>query len=192
MSTHSSIFTKQSTPIAIREPKIFKPHEELSLILSLSSLIDDIIKRNRTKNIKSKRTIFYCENSQIPEICVFSYIYYIYSSLNLDFSTILLTLISIQRLLLRTKDELSKNNFYKLFITSCLLNSKHNEDCSYNCEIYAKIGNIDINELINLEREFFKKIDYKLYVNEEVYQRYYELIKKRIIKRTGKKIFNSL
>ena len=192
MSTHSSIFTKQSTPLTIRESKIFKNGEELSLIISLSSLIDDIIKRNMTKKIKSKRTIFYCENSQIPEISVFSFIYYIYSSLNLDFSTLLLTLISIQRLLLRTKDDLSKNNFYKLFITSCLLNSKNNEDCSYNCDIYAMIGKIDIKELINLEREFFKMIDYKLYVNEEVYRRYYDLIKKRIIKRCENKNQTSL
>ena len=192
MSTHSSIVTKQSTPLTIREPKIFKSDEELSLIMSLSSLIDDIIKRNLTKKIKSKRTIFYCENSQIPENSVFSYIYYIYFSLNLDFSTMLLTLISVQRLLFRTKDVLSKNNFYKLFITSCVLNSKHNEDCSYNCEAYAMIGKIDIKELINLESEFFKLIDYKLYVNEEVYRRYYELIKKRIIKRNEKKNLNFL
>ena len=187
MSTHSSIFTKQSTPQTIREHKIFKNDEDLSLIMSLSSLIDDIIKRNMTKRIKSKRTIFYCENSQIPESSVFSYIYCIYSSLNLDFSTILLTLISVQRLLLRTKDELSKNNFYKLFIASCLLNSKNNEDCSYNCKIYSMIGKIDINELIILEREFFKMIDYKLFVNEDVYRRYYDLIKKRIIKRSENK-----
>ena len=192
MSTHSSIFTKHSTPLTIRGPKVFKNDGELSLIMSLSSLIDDIIKKNLNKKIKSKKTIFYSENSKIPEISFFSYIYYIYSSLNLHFSTILLTLISIQRLLIRTKDQLSKNNFYKLFITSCLLNSKLNEECPYNCEIYSMIGKIDINELINLEREFFKMLDYKLYVNEEIYRRYYDLIKKRIIKRNENKNLNSL
>ena len=44
--------------------------------------------------------------------------------------------------------ELSKYNFYKLFITSCLLNSKQNEDLHYNSEIYAKIANI----LIKMEK----------------------------------------
>ena len=58
MSTHSSIFTKQSTPLTIRESKIFKNGEELSLIISLSSLIDDIIKRNMTKKNKIKKDHF--------------------------------------------------------------------------------------------------------------------------------------
>lgn len=180
MSTQSSILTKQSTPLLLRETKEPNNAYELDLIKSISSLIDDIIKKNISRKVKSKKTIFYCRNSKIQEISVFSYIYYIYIYLNLDFSTILLALISLQRFLNFTKDYLSKNNFYKLFITSCFINSKHNEDLSYKCEFYAMIGKINSSELISLEREFFKKLDYKLYVNEEVYQRYFDLIKKRI------------
>ena len=178
MSTQSSILTKQSTPLLLHEPKVFSNTDELDLIKSISSLIDEIIKKNAAKKLKSKKTIFYCKDSKLQNISVFSYIYYIFSYLNLDFSTILLTLISLQRFLNFTKDKLSKYNFYKLFITSCYINSKHNEDLSYKCEIYAMIGKINSCELIILEREFFKNLDYKLYVKEEVYQRYFDLIKK--------------
>jgi hypothetical protein len=90
----------------------------------------------------------------------------------------------------RTKDNLSKNNFYKLFITSCLLNSKLNEDPVYDYDFYANASKIDKNELIFLEKEYFEMIDYKLFVNDEVYRRYYDFIKAKVIKSNSKK-FNS-
>ena len=180
MSTHSSIITKQSTPSISKETKKAEDNDELSLIESISSLLDEIIKRNKNKKLKSNKTVFYTEDSKVPNISICSFIFYIYSYLNLDFSTILLSLITVQRLLNSTKDKLSKNNFYKLFITSCLLNSKHNEDHSYSCKFYAIVGKISIHELLILEKEFCKMIDYKLYINEEVYHSYYKLIKRRI------------
>ena len=57
---------------------------------------------------------------------------------------------------------------------------------------YAVAGKIDKKELIFLENEYFAMIDYKLYVNDEVYQRYYELIKKRHVKINEIKNFNYL
>ena len=192
MSTQSSMYTKQSTPKLSRESTSFNNRNEIFLIKSISSLIEEIIRKNSSKEIKSKNSAFYLNDSKILEISVFSYIYYIYTYLNLNFSTILLSLISIKRFLIKTKDKLSKYNFYKLFITSCLLNSKQNEDLHYNSETYAKIANIEINELLFLEREFFKSIEYKLYVNDEVYQRYYDLIKKRNIKMGETKSINYL
>ena len=98
----------------------------------------------------------------------------------MEISSLILSLISIKRLLERTKDKLSKNNFYKLFITSCLLNSKQNEESQYDYDFFARAGRISKSELILLEKEYFSMVDYKLYVNEEVYRRYYDFIKNRI------------
>ena len=192
MSSQSSMWTKQSTPLILKKNEIFNSNEEIFLIKSLSSLIEEIIQKNSSRKIKSKQSSFYCKDSTFREMSVFPFIYNIYTYLNLNFSTILLSLISIKRFLMRTKDELTKRNFYKLFITSCLLNSKQNEECTYNSEIFALFGNININELHSLEKEFFEEIDYKLYVNDEVYQRYYELIKKRHVKINEIKNFNYL
>ena len=100
----------------------------------------------------------------------------------MEISSIILSLISINRFLERNKDYLSKNNFYKLFITSCFLNSKQNEDTNYNYEFYASAGKINKNELIILEKEFITIIEYKLFVNEEIYKRYYNFIKNRVVK----------
>ena len=189
MSICSSNITKDNTPIKKSESQKLPIFEDIELIDSLSSLIEDIIKRNMIKKKLSKKSVFFCENSKIPEISIHNYIYFIYTYLNLEFSSILLTLISINRFLELTKDHLSKNNFYKLFITSCLLNSKINEEPLNDYDLYAKAGRIDKNELILLENEYFKLIDYKLFVNEDIYKRYYDFIKERAIKSTKK--FNS-
>jgi hypothetical protein len=186
MSICSSNKTKDATPLKNKENRKIYQCEDIDIIESISSLIGDTIKRNLAKKKCSKKSVFFCEESKIPDISIYNYIYYIYSYLNLEISSIVLSLISINRLLERTKDQLSKNNFYKLFITSCLLNSKLNEDPFYDYEFYALAGKIDKNELIFLEKEYFEMIDYKLFVNDEVYQRYYDFIKNKAIK-TNKK-----
>jgi hypothetical protein len=190
MSICSSNITKDSTPLKNKKTKNLTEIEDIDLIGAISSLIEDTIKRNRDKKKYPKKTVFFCETEKIPAISIYNYIFFIYSYLNLEFSSIVLSLISINRLLERTKDNLSKNNFYKLFITSCLLNSKLNEDPVYDYDFYANASKIDKNELIFLEKEYFEMIDYKLFVNDEVYRRYYDFIKAKVIKSNSKK-FNS-
>ena len=189
MSICSSNATKENTPIKKSQSNKLPIFEDIELIESVSSLIEDIIKRNMIKKKLSKKSVFFCEDSEIPDISIHNYIYFIYTYLNLEFSSILLSVISINRFLEINKDYLSKNNFYKLFIASCLLNSKLNEEPLYFYDYYAKAGRIDKNELIILENEYFKMIDYKLFVNEDIYKRYYNFIKERALKAT--KTYNS-
>ena len=63
------------------------------------------------------------------------------------------------------------------------MNSKQNEDLIYDVDFYAAAGKIDKKELIFLENEYFAMIDYKLFVNDEVYRRYYDFLKKRVVKK---------
>ena len=182
MSICSSNLTKDVTPL--KQSKVHKivEYEDIDLIDSISSLIEETIKRNEVKKKISKKSPFFYEDSKIPDISIHNYIYFIFCYLDLEISSIILSLISINRFLERNKDYLSKNNFYKLFITSCFLNSKQNEDTNYNYEFYASAGKINKNELIILEKEFITIIEYKLFVNEEIYKRYYNFIKNRVVK----------
>ena len=184
MSLCSSNITKDKTPIKSLKNLKLNNSEDADLIESISCIIEDTIKRNKSRKKYSKKSVFYCQDEMLP-ISIYSYIYNIFSCLNLEFSTIVLSLININRLLERSRDYLSVNNFYKLFITSCLLNSKMNEDQLYDSECYALAGKIDKSEIIFLEKKFFEAVDYKLFVNEEVYRRYYNFIKNRVIKQTN-------
>ena len=191
MSICSSNITKDATPLKNRKIHKLSEYEDIELIKAISSLIEDSIKRNISKKKFSKKTVFFCDDKDIPDISIYGFIYSIYSYLNLELSSIILTIISINRFLEYTKDKLSKNNFYKLFITSCLLNSKINEDPLYDCEFYAKVGLLDKKELIFLEKEYFVMIDYKLFVNNEVYKRYYDFIKNRVLKSKKQLFWNN-
>ena len=186
MSICSSSFTKDETPLKSTKKQKISELEDIDLIKSISSIIEETIKRNTLKRKSSKKSVFFCEDEKIQEISIYNYILYIYSYLNLDFSSIILSIISINRLLERTKDQMSKNNFYKLFITSCLLNSKQNEDTIYDYELYAAAGKINKNELIFLEQKYFEMVDYKLFISDEVYRRYYDFIKNRVVKSNQK------
>ena len=186
MSICSSNLTKDTTPRALFKNKKSNEFEGIELIESISSLVEETIKRNKAKKKFSKKSVFFSEDSKIPDISIYNYIYNIYSLLNLEISSILLSLISIKRLLEKTKDQLSKNNFYKLFITSCVLNSKQNEDLNYDYDIYSAVGKITKKELILLEQNYFQMIDYKLFVKEEIYNRYYDFIKNKA-KKTNEK-----
>ena len=185
MSLCSSNITKDKTPIKSLKTIKLMNSEDIDLVESISCIIEDTIKRNSSRKKHSKKTIFFCEDEAIIPVSTYCYIYNIYSCLNLEMSTIVLSLININRLLERSRDYLSMNNFHKLFITSCLLNSKINEDVLYGSDCYALAGKIDKNELIFLEGKFFEMVDYKLFVNDEVYRRYYNFIKNRVIKQTN-------
>ena len=112
MSICSSNITKENTPfIKKRQSQKLPIFEDIELIESISSLFEDIIKRNMIKKKLSKKSVFFCEDSEIPDISIHNYIYFIYTYLNLEFSSIVLTLISLNRFLELTKDHLSKNNF---------------------------------------------------------------------------------
>ena len=181
MSLCSSNKTKDKTPIQSLKKLKLNISEDIDLIESISCIVEDTIKRNASLKKHPKKSIFFCEEPIIP-VSIYTYILNIYSFLNLEFSTIILSLININRLLERRRDHLSKNNFYKLFITSCLLNCKINEDITYDSDCFAMAGNIDKNELIFLEKKFFEMVDYRLFVNDEVYRRYFTFIKNKVIK----------
>ena len=53
---------------------------------------------------------------------------------------------------------------------------KYNEDEIYSSDFYAKIGGISKIELNNLEYEFVCMIDFKLFISEDLFYKYYELL----------------
>ena len=53
---------------------------------------------------------------------------------------------------------------------------KFNEDDFYSSEFYAKLGGISKSEMNNLEYEFYCMISFNLYVKEELFYKYYNLL----------------
>ena len=57
-----------------------------------------------------------------------------------------------------------------------LIAIKYNEDEYYNNTFYAKIGGVKKSEIDVLEYQFLILIDFKLYVSEELFEKYSDYI----------------
>ena len=168
MSDNSTPQTSENSP-CIHE-KNYKIEEcDRILILSISQLLEEIIIKNKKKKFKPLKDCFY---SYIPKIKLYDYLLRIVKYTKIKISTLILSITSITSFLRKNRNCLCINNVHKLIIVSCFLNSKFYEDYTHSSHFYGKVGGISYKELNNLEFEFYKKNDYSLYVNEEMYNNY--------------------
>lgn len=92
--------------------------------------------------------------------------------LDISHNIIIVSLIYIDRL----KIKFNYNNVHKLVLVSLLITNKFLEDDNMNNNYWANCGGIPLNSLNKLEKEFLKRINYKLNVNEEEFIKKYEEI----------------
>jgi hypothetical protein len=57
-------------------------------------------------------------------------------------------------------------------LTSILTAIKFNEDDFYSNTYYAKVGGITLQEINNLENEFLTLINFNLWIDYEIFQKY--------------------
>jgi hypothetical protein len=57
-----------------------------------------------------------------------------------------------------------------------LIAIKFNEDDFYENTFYSKVGGVDLLELNSLEQYLLESLDYKLYLNMEIYNNYLKFI----------------
>ena len=58
-------------------------------------------------------------------------------------------------------------------MASCVLSIKFNEDLSFGNDYYAKMANFSVDLLNRLEYEFYVMMNFKLFVNNDIYRKYY-------------------
>ena len=81
--------------------------------------------------------------------------------------------IYIDRLCNKHKIKLSYLTIHKLFLSSLIVATKYNEDETYFFKIYAKLGGVTISDLEYLELCFVTSLDFDLYINDELYDKYH-------------------
>ena len=64
------------------------------------------------------------------------------------------------------------NLLYRLILSAMLIALKYNEDDYFNNEFYAKVGGVTKKEIDKLEYEFLIRSEYKLFVSEDVFEKY--------------------
>ena len=142
------------------------------LIEIISSTLQTIIKDNKKQKKSQKDFDKIFNHSQDPEISLFDYLSRIYKYSLINDSTLIISLIYIDRICKNKGFKLTKNNIHRVLFSSILTSIKFNEDKVYPNSFYAKIAGISVKELNKLESAFLKFINFKLFVSDEIYNLY--------------------
>ena len=165
------------------------PYLQKQIIKSIAQNLKDIIRENRNDNQMKfvKHDIFYI--SRLPSISVEDYIIRIVKSTKMNISTLIISIIYIDKFCEMNGYILSLKNIHRILLTACLLSIKFNEDGNVNTKYYANVACIPVQDLNNLEFYLIVKLEFSLFVDYETYQKYFEYFCK-FINKDNKKIVN--
>ena len=143
-----------------------------NIIDSIVFNLKDIIKDNKTKAKYPKQDIFYL--SFIPPISLNEYLKEIMDQTKMDISTLIISIIYIDRFCHKNKYVLTFHNIYRILLSAILLSIKFNQDNIITNKAYSKIAYVSVEDLNTLEFQMYLKLHFSLKVNDDLYQKYYD------------------
>ena len=144
-------------------------HQEQGIIEKVSELLQDICDDNKNDTNLFYKPLECFYSRRIPLISIQEYLEYIYKYTKVNSSTIILTLIYIDRICNMNKFKISYYNIQKLILAAMILAIKYNEDEINSFKFYIK-------EICTLEFNFLSLINYNLYVTDELFHKYSDYI----------------
>ena len=176
INTDNSISPKENSMNTIRyfEANLISPFLEKKIIKSITQNLKIIIKENIHNNQMKyvKHDIFYI--SRLPSISLEDYINRIYKNTKMNISSLILSVIYIDRFCELNGYIISLKNIHRILLSACLLSIKFNEDINLNTKYYSHVAGISINDLNNLEFYLIVKLEFSLFVDIELYKKYFD------------------
>jgi hypothetical protein len=150
--------------------------QNLSLIKAISQTLTSILENNKKLQnfkeiIKSQSKMVFSANL-IPNISIEDYLIRIQTYSNIEKSTLIISLILIDRLCQISNIILTYHNIHRLIFSAILISIKYNEDTYYDNKYYAEIAGVKLKELKLLEYNFLSMIHFKLFIQDEIYNKY--------------------
>ena len=153
------------------------------IINSISLSLDELIRRNKSQKIK--QDIFYL--GFIPPITLKDYINHLMQQTNMEISTLIISIIYIDRFCSKNNYHLNKNNIFRILLSSCLLSLKFNEDKMMTFKDYSEIAAVSVEDLKNLEFSMYLKLHFSLTVKYELYKSYFDYFSNYSLAKNDKK-----
>ena len=145
-----------------------------SIVINLDELIIENRKNNEEKFIR--HDLFYL--GHIPSISLSDYIHRLVKYTKMNISSLILSVIYLDKFCEAHKYILSLNNIHRLLLASCLLSIKFNEDITVNTKYYAEIAGVSVNDLNSLEFYLYVMLDFSLFVDYNYFQKYFDYFSK--------------
>ena len=147
-----------------------------NLINAISLTLSTIIKENKKlpnyKEILMKQSKMIFSSKAIPNISIYDYLIRIQTYSLIEKSTLILSLIYIDRLCQNCKLTLTFYNIHRILFAAILIAIKYNEDNFYDNKYYAEIAGVKLKELKLIEYQFVELVDFNMYVSDEIFNKY--------------------
>ena len=150
---------------------------DIKLLTSISNtlikVLDETNKNNEIKQIIRNQKKMPFSSNTAPQISIFDYLKRIQTYGGMENSTLILSLIYIDRLC-EKNITLTKFNIHRILFAAILIAVKYNEDSFYENSYYAQIAGIKNKELKVIEYTFLEMINFNAYVDEDTFNLYKE------------------
>jgi hypothetical protein len=144
-----------------------------SIANTLIKVLEESNKDNEIKQIIRNQKKMPFSSNTAPQISIFDYLKRIQTYGGMENSTLILSLIYIDRLC-EKNITLTKFNIHRILFAAILIAVKYNEDSFYENSYYAQIAGIKNKELKVIEYTFLEMINFNAYVDEDTFNLYKE------------------
>ena len=150
---------------------------DIKLLTSISNTLIKVLEEtNKNSDIKqiirNQKKMPFSSNT-VPQISILDYLKRIQTYGGMENSTLILSLIYIDRLC-EKNITLTKFNIHRILFAAILIAVKYNEDSFYENSYYAQIAGIKNKELKVIEYTFLEMINFNAYVDEDTFNLYKE------------------
>ena len=104
-------------------------------------------------------------------IPLFVYLQRILNYVKIEFSTLIIAMIYIDRIC-REKVFLNEFNIHRIMLIAIYMAYIYNEDCVYDNKYLALVSGLSKAEMMALEEDFLDLIEFNLFVSDEVFEQY--------------------
>ena len=148
----------------------------LNLIKAISQTLTSILENNKKlpnfKEILKNQGKMVFSANLIPNISIEEYLIRIQTYANIEMSTLILSLILIDRLCQISNLTLTYHNIHRIIFSAILVSIKYNEDNYFDNKYYSDIAGVKVKDLNLLEYKFVSLLNFNLFIRDEIYDKY--------------------
>ena len=150
--------------------------KSVSFTKIISEILTDICEENKS-NLDTKVLLLKpFVSKKIPPISIKDYIERLLKYSKTFNEIIIIVLIYLDTICAKHKLNLNYYNIHKFIFAAFVSAIKFYQDDYYSINYYSKLGGIPKKEATKLEYEFMSLIDFKLFVNQKLYEKYYNYL----------------
>ncbi|CAD8212765.1 unnamed protein product [Paramecium octaurelia] len=145
---------------------------ESRLVKGISGFLEQLIEQSEGLDVKD--SLFHSQ--KVPSITLENYMSRILRYTKCSEECLIIAFIYLGRIQeLNQELQLNRQSAHRLLLIAIVLAIKYQDDDIFKNEYYAKVGGITMWELNDMEEQFLELLDYKLFVQQDLY---YQNLKK--------------